>query len=178
MYPAPLRDLLLELAVSDVFQARWSVTVLEEMRRNILEKNPHIEPSKIDRTIALMNSHTRDCCVDYKESLVESIEGLKDDNDRHVVAAALTARCHAIVTRNLKDFPNEALQPYRLEAIDPDEFISAQFDLNQGLFMEAVSTVRGRLSKPAFSSDEYLSLLTRQGLVQTATLLKPLAKFI
>jgi hypothetical protein len=35
LYPAPLRDLLLRLAVVDLFRARWTETILDECFRNL-----------------------------------------------------------------------------------------------------------------------------------------------
>ncbi len=178
LYPAPLRDLLLELAVADLYQARWSSIVLDEMTRNILKNRPDIPPKRLERTVSLMNRHTRDCLVDIPQSLIESIEGLPDVDDRHVVAGAIQSRSHAIITRNLKDFPARAISAYRLEAIDPDRFLSAQYTLNQGGFMECARTVRARLKKPEITVDKYLSILIRNGLVETAGLLRTMSQFI
>lgn len=172
LYPAPLRDILLELAVSDLFQARWSLFVLDEMKRNILKNRPDLSKDRLDKTIELMNAHCRDCITDIPESLVESIYGLPDHNDRHVVAGALISRSHAIVTWNLKDFPKANLDEYRLEPIDPDTFLEAQFDLDNGRFLECISRVRKRLKFPEKTVDEYLSTLIQQRLVKTATKLK------
>ena len=40
LYPAPLRDLLVRLANTEVVRARWSETILDECFRNILEQRP------------------------------------------------------------------------------------------------------------------------------------------
>lgn len=172
LYPAPLRDILLELSVSDLFQARWSWYVLDEMKRNIMKNRPDLNEEKLDKTIELMNANCRDYITEIPESLIESIYGLPDLNDRHVVAGALISRSHAIVTWNLKDFPKPSLNKYRLEPIDPDTFLEAQFDLDNGRFLECISRVRKRLKFPAKTVDEYLSTLIQQRLVKTATKLK------
>lgn len=172
LYPAPLRDILIELAVSDLFQARWSLLILDEVKRNILKNRPDLSDDKIYRTIELMNSHTRDCMTDIPESLVEAIDGLPDNDDRHVVAGAIISRSHAIVTWNLRDFPKVVLDKYRLEPIDPDVFLEAQFDLDNGRFLECISRVRKRLKYPEKTVDEYLSTLIQQRLVKTAAKLK------
>lgn len=36
LYPAPLRDLLLHLALTDLFHAKWSDVIHEEWIRNVL----------------------------------------------------------------------------------------------------------------------------------------------
>lgn len=35
-YPAPLRDLILQLSFSGLFQARWSAEIDDEWKRNLL----------------------------------------------------------------------------------------------------------------------------------------------
>ena len=63
------------------------------------------------------------------ESLIPTIT-LPDQNDRHVVAAAILGHADAIVTSNLKHFPADALAPYGIEAQHPDDFIMNQLRLN------------------------------------------------
>jgi hypothetical protein len=46
-----------------------------------------------------------------------------DPKDRHVVAAAVKAGAHVIVTSNLRDFPAAALSDWGIEAQHPDEFL-------------------------------------------------------
>ncbi len=40
LYPAPLRDLLIRLAVKHLFQAKWSDEILDEAFRSILKRRP------------------------------------------------------------------------------------------------------------------------------------------
>jgi hypothetical protein len=40
LYPAPLRDLLMELALTDLFRARWSEEIHKEWIRNVLKNRP------------------------------------------------------------------------------------------------------------------------------------------
>ena len=177
LYDAPLRDLLLEMAVADLFQARWSIQVLEELRRVFAKERPDIGPAAVDRLIELMNAHVRDSLVDCPPALTKAIT-LPDKEDRHVVAAALQSRAHAIVTWNLRDFPADVLASYRLEAIDPDAFLLAQWDLDQGRFMSCVATVRRRLHRPAVDANRYIDILIRHGLVGTGARLREVADFI
>lgn len=37
LYPAPLRDLLMHLAMTDLFRAKWSDDIHEEWMRNVLK---------------------------------------------------------------------------------------------------------------------------------------------
>ena len=42
LYPAPLRDLLIRLARKNVFQARWTDQILDEVFRNIAKNRPDL----------------------------------------------------------------------------------------------------------------------------------------
>lgn len=68
--------------------------------------------------------------VDY-EMLKTSFEGsLPDQDDVHVLAAAVKCRASIIVAENLKDFPDKVLLDLNLEAITSDEFIANTIDLS------------------------------------------------
>ena len=62
------------------------------------------------------------------EALVPGIE-LPDPDDRHIVAAAVRGRADLIVTENLRDFPDETLLLWDLEAQSLDGFLLDQLDL-------------------------------------------------
>jgi len=66
----------------------------------------------------------------------------------------------------------------RIEAVDPDAFLYAQLGLEPAIFCTAVRKVRVRLQKPPYTVDDYLSTLTRQGLVATVSELRRFAAFI
>lgn len=39
LYPAPLRDLLMHLAMTDLFKAKWTEQIHQEWMRNVLNDN-------------------------------------------------------------------------------------------------------------------------------------------
>lgn len=125
LYPAPLRDLLLQLATAQIFRAKWTERIHDEWIDNLLRARADLTRPQLDRTRRKMNSAVRDCLVTGYETLIPTIE-LPDDSDRHVVAAAISARADAIVTFNLRHFPTAKLTPYNLEAIHPDDFLAYQ----------------------------------------------------
>lgn len=165
LYPAPLRDLLLELSTEGIFRARWTDQIHEEWIGHVLEKNPHITAAQLTRTRTLMNQAVPDCLVTGYESLIASLK-LPDPDDRHILAAAIVARAGAIVTFNVRDFPDEVLDTYGIEALHPDDFLIYQFDLAPAAVIRAIKTVRMRLKHPPMDVDEYLACLTRQRLPQ------------
>ena len=88
MYPAPLRDFLMVLAVNDIFKARWSQQVHQEWITAVLRNRPDISSMQLERTRTLMNSHIPEALVDNFEHLIAGLS-LPDPDDRHVLAAAI-----------------------------------------------------------------------------------------
>ena len=166
LYPAPLRDLLLELAVSDLFRARWTARVHDEWTRALLRSRPDLTAERLERTRRLMDAHVRDVLVTGFEDLVPFLE-LPDPGDRHVLAAAIRAEADIIVTANLKDFPASSLAPHGLKAEHPDAFLVRLCGRWPFRFVEALHRVRGRLRHPPLSRDEHFRTLRRSGLRAT-----------
>jgi predicted nucleic acid-binding protein len=177
LYPAPLRDLLLELAVADLYRVKWSDAVHEEWIRAVLQNRHDLTRAQLERTRDLMNAHARDALVTGFEQLIDVLE-LPDPDDCHVLAAAIKGRADLIVTVNLKDFPAEKLDPWGIEAQHPDEFLTHQFHLSQPAFLQAVKTVRLRLKNPSKSVEDYLDTLRAQGLLATVKAIEPFDQFI
>jgi predicted nucleic acid-binding protein len=176
LYPAPLRDLLLWLALTDLYRAKWSTDIHEEWIRNVLKERPELKV-KLARTRELMDCHARDCLVDGYKELIPGLT-LPDPDDRHVLAAAIRSGAAVIVTFNLKDFPASALTPYGIEAQHPDDFIAHLLDLAPGLVCGAVKRHRASLKNPQKTIVEYLDTLSKQSLPQTASTLRDFAQLL
>jgi len=172
MYPAPLRSLLMYLALSGQFRARWSDDIHDEWIRNLLGTRADLSRAQLDKVRNLMDQHVPGALVTNYKPLIPSIK-LPDENDRHVVAAAIQTRAEAIVTFNLKDFPDKALNKYSIKAIHPDDFITDLMELDIGCVLQAVSRHRASLKNPPFSANDYLDCLLKQKLPETVARLTP-----
>ena len=177
LYPAPLRDFLMELALTDLFRAKWTDAIHDEWMRNALDDRPDIKPERLLRTQQLMDSNVRDALVIGYEFLIPTLS-LPDENDRHVLAAAIHSQASVIVTFNLKDFPEESLAQYHIKVTHPDDFIADLFDIDAAKVLQAAGTHRQRLKNPKKTVEEYLDTLLKQGLPQTVNLLRGMATAI
>ena len=166
LYPAPLRDLLMQFAVDDLFAARWTADIHAEWIEALLRREPHRERARLERTAALMDEATRDALVTGHHALIPCLD-LPDPDDRHVLAAAIVGRCDVVVTANTRDFPAPALAPYGIEAVHPDAFLARQIDRDPEAFLRSVRRVRARLRAPPLSAEQHLAVLERQGLTKT-----------
>lgn len=171
LYPAPLRDLLMRLATTGLFRARWTDRIHDEWIRNVLKDRLDLTLAQLNRTRQLMDSSCHDCLVSGYEGLIDHLQ-LPDSDDRHVLAAAIRCGADAIITFNLKDFPETELQKYGIEAIHPDDFVINNIDLNVAKVLEAARKHRASLKNPVTDVDTFLDTLLKQGLPQTVEVLR------
>ena len=172
LYPALLRNILIQLATTELFRARWSETIHDEWSRSLLADKPDIALEAIARLRRLMNEAVPDGLVTGHEALIEKLS-LPDPSDRHVLAAAIRARASVIVTLNTRDFPPAALRGHGIEAQHPDIFVTRLLDRSPAIVIEAMQTVRGRLKNPPLDVEVFLERTRMQGLRDTATALAP-----
>lgn len=170
LYPAPLRDCLMRLALTGLFRARWSNEIHDEWIRNVLANRPDLTRERLERTRDLMDAHAGDCLVTGYEPLVPAL-ALPDEGDRHVLAAAIVGRADVIVTFNLKDFPEAALRPFDVAARHPDEFVCDLLDLDAAAVAGAVRAQRASLKNPPRTAADLLQTLRENGLVKATDLL-------
>ncbi len=158
LFPQLLRDVLVSLAASRAFEARWSRQIHQEWTRNVLKHRPDIVPATLDSVCALMNENVPDCLVTGFEPQIETLQ-LSDKDDRHVLAAAIHSQSRFIVTLNLKDFPAPILTPHGIEAIAPDPFLCLILRDKPEKALTALSKQRRRFQKPPLSPAEFLVAL-------------------
>lgn len=140
--PMPLADTLLRLAEEpSIFVPRWSKGILDELHRVLAVKFGYTTV-QADRRISVMRKHFEEAEVVGYEDLIPSMTN--QEKDRHVLAAAVRAGAHCIVTYNLRDFPPESVRPYEIEVLSPDEFLNNQYHLNSALIMEKI-VAQGKL---------------------------------
>ncbi len=168
LYPAPLRDLLMRLALTDLFQARWTDQIHDEWTRNLLANRPELTAESLARCRQMMDEHVPDCLVTGYESLIPTLS-LPDADDRHVLAAAIHGGASLIITYNLSDFPASAFGQFEIEAVHPDEFIIRNWDQSPDSVLDAARRQRAGLKRPPRSAAEYLATLEQCRLSETAS---------
>jgi predicted nucleic acid-binding protein len=166
LYPSSLRDLLIRVARAGIVQARWSDQILDEVFRSIQANRSDLDPVALSRTRELMNQALPGARVKGHEMLISGLS-LPDADDRHVLAAAIRAGAQAIVTFNLKDFPETALAPFDIEPKHPDDFLLNCIDISSSMVMQVITEQAGDYNKPAVSVPELFAALRGQGLVQS-----------
>jgi predicted nucleic acid-binding protein len=171
LYPAPLRDLLLQLACEGLFRAKWTHEIQDEWTRNLLRDRPDLDPRALARTRQLMDRAIPGALVRGHEALIEGL-ALPDPDDRHVLAAAIRGHAQVIVTFNVRDFPANVLKKHGVKAMHPDKFVGGWINRAPEAVCRAVQQCLRRLKHPPLTPDDYISCLARQGLDATASFLK------
>lgn len=59
LYPAPLRDLLMHLAITDLYRAKWTNEIHEEWITSVLSKRKDLQRHFLESTRDKMNLNVR-----------------------------------------------------------------------------------------------------------------------
>lgn len=170
LYPGSLRDLLVRLGQSRLFQAKWTDQILDEAFSAIIRDQPELT-DKLGRTRELMNNAIADAQVTGYEPLIEGLE-LPDAADRHVLAAAIVCNAQVIVTANLRHFPDELLAPFDIEAQSPDEFVMNVLELAPARVIGVIKDQARALTRPETTFEELLERLREVGLPRTVAAIR------
>jgi len=159
LYPAWLRDALLRMVETDVFQVRCSERILDEAQRNLKANRPDLTPADIDGTFQDIREF-----FEGEGAMVSGYEPLElvmsnDPKDRHVLAAAVVGRADVIVTENLEDFPEAARKTYNIGAQCPDDFLCNQWELDEEAMMDVIDQWIADLSSPPLTLGQLLQKL-------------------
>lgn len=171
LYPFHLRNIVVQIAVDRLVDARWTDEIHDEWVRNLVADVPGIPIERLQVTRRLMNDALPDATVVDYQAHIEAIT-LPDAGDRHVVAAAITAGASVILTWNLRDFPTRELKKHGLVPQTPDDFLTDLYEKAPDLTVATLANARRNLSKTRVSASDFIDILRNQKLGQLATSLK------
>jgi len=176
-YGARLRSLILHLAQTKLFRARWSDAVHEEWVGNLLKNRPDLTAGDLAKTRRMMDAAVLDALVTGYEPLVAAMD-LPDPDDRHALAAAVACRASCIVMFNLTDFPPDRLAPHGLHAVHPDDFLLDIESIDPAAFADAVREDLDHYRAPPLDLPEYVAALLRAGVPRIAEQIGKLAPIL
>jgi predicted nucleic acid-binding protein len=158
LYPLPLRDMLLRVAETGLYEPRWSERILYEVRRNLIAKRGATDT----QADGLLNAMRRAFdTAGVPEPAIERLESVmtNDPKDRHVLATAVAANAQVIITLNLKHFPGNACEPFEIEPLHPDAFLLDLHSLDSNTAFEVVERQAAALARPPMTVEELLDRL-------------------
>ena len=159
MFPMYLRDILLRCARAGCYLPYWSQEILDGATRNLVitGKMTVERAMKLEATIKAA----------FPEAMIEVPDGLAEvmtnhPRDRHVLAAAVTAKANIIVTSNLKDFKEKDLRSWNIKAKHPDTFLTHLYDFDPDSILQVIQRWSQDLKKPPLTFVELLDLLNKE----------------
>lgn len=135
-----MRSVLLGVARAGVFTPLWSARILEEWARAARKLGPEGEVQARSE-IAMLRVSWPKAEIKIPESLEKRLY-LPDQNDIHVLAAAIAGSADGILTVNAKDFPRHILAEEGVTRNDPDSFLFGIWQTQPELVAKVVEDVR------------------------------------
>ncbi|HSI51025.1 MAG TPA: PIN domain-containing protein [Ideonella sp.] len=178
LFPLGVCDALMSVGKTELFAPKWTARIDDEWTRSLA--------AQYSRPVQDFHARREDMHLAYPDwevpeaawSPLVAALALPDENDRHVLAAAIAGHADCIVTMNLKDFPASVLGAHGIEAVHPDEFLIHQFELDQVRVLTAFKQMRMRRRNPAFTPQMFADAMERNQLLAVARLLRDAADLI
>lgn len=164
LYPSVLRALVLGCAKRGAFLPLWSERILEEWRR-AAHKN-EIGPMA-QTEIALLRADWRGAEVDVSGVPLADLH-LPDENDRHVLAAAIAGQADELLTANTGDFPTRVLARHGVLRRHPDEFLLELARGDAGMMGDVIDRVHADAEAMKGEGVNRRKMLQRCGLPRLA----------
>lgn len=162
LFPAAPRDTLLRATEAALFQPCWSEEILQELARNLIA-DAGLREDQARRLLAAIRRRFPYASVTGYEMLIDNVTN--HPKDRHVLAAAVSARAQVIVTNNLRHFPASALDPFGIQAQSADSFLLDLFEAHQESIIRIIHRQAAALVHPPVTVEALVDLLA----VQTPT---------
>lgn len=170
-----LKNLLLRLAQSGMFEPVWADYIGQEWRRNASRVWAVPEDD-----IAIQWQDMQAAFPRADMGIVNEFEtGLSksDPKDWHVIAAGRAALAQfrgqsvCILTRNLRDFNRSELRLLGLSLFDPDQFLIKCYELNPDLFMQLLALIPDDAVKIGRPREPLETVLKRERLFRLNSLI-------
>ncbi len=124
LIPRTLRDYIVYAAKAGALQLHWSQPILDEMSRNLVAKFGFTPDDAAELELRLTEYLPR-ALIEVRRRDTQVVAKVEmDAKDRHVVAAALSAKATILVTNNTRHFPADWLTEHRIELLTPGEILT------------------------------------------------------
>ncbi|WP_117214717.1 PIN domain-containing protein [Allorhizocola rhizosphaerae] len=171
LYSRVLRDYLLYAADQEIIAITWSPQILAETTDHLTRNVAGFDNAAAQRLVRAMNHAFPYAEInpgpEHLQMLAEV--SLPDENDRHVLAAALAAEATVLCTSNTKDFPASIADPFGIDVVTPDQLLSRLVDEFQPQMLaahqKAVASLNGA------TDESTVRALGRAGASKTAALM-------
>jgi hypothetical protein len=165
LYPFHLRNIVVQIAVDRLVDARWTDEIHDEWIRSVVATMPAIPIERLQITQRLMNDALPGAMVTGYQRHIQTVT-LPDPDDRHVVAAGIAGGASIVLTWNLRDFPAREMKKHGLRRQTPDAFLVGLCDQAPDLTLASLANARRNLSKTRVSASDFVNIVKNQGLIR------------
>lgn len=161
LYPRVLRDYLLYAMTYGLIRVLWSTRILDELVTHLRANIAGFDQQAGQRLIAGMNGtfpNSQITATDDAAAAVAHIE-LPDEDDRHVLAAAVSAEVDILCTDNIKHFPPQVMAAVGIEVLSADALLSR---LTQDYRTDMLNVHRTTVARLQHATDESTILALRR----------------
>ncbi len=166
LYPTVMREVLLGVARTGLFEPLWSQRILDEWSRAAIKLGPAGQ-AQADAEIALVSAQWPKARVTPAAGVQDRL-WLPDKSDVHVLAAAIAGHADVIVTLNAKDFPRNILAEEGVSRADPDTFLMGFAQAEPERVMQVVSAVHAEANRLSDRDWDLRALLKKARLPRLA----------
>ncbi|MFT4233984.1 MAG: PIN domain-containing protein [Microbacterium sp.] len=168
LYSRVLRDYLLYAAAQGVLDIRWSAAILAEVVEHLAENVAGFDVAAGARLVAAMNGAFPSAEAEPDGDAEAAVSDLPvpDEDDRHVLAAAVAVDADVLCTDNLRDFPDDAMVEVGIRLMSADALLTLLVTEFPDGMLAAHRLAVSRLSNA--TDDSTLAALRRAGASNTA----------
>lgn len=171
LYSRVLRDYLLYATTRGVLEIRWSAEILAEVVEHLTENIAGFDTAAGERLVVAMNGAFPAAEVEPDAGAVKLVAKLRlpDEDDRHVLAAAVAVEADVLCTDNLKDFPTDAMDEVGIQLMSSDALLSLLVTEFADGMLEAHHLAVSRFT--GATDESTLAALRRAGAIKAAGLM-------
>jgi predicted nucleic acid-binding protein len=171
-YSRVLRDFLLYSATEGIISITWSSAILDEVVEHLADNIIGFNQESGAVLTEAMNDAYPLAQIDPRPEDYSRLANiaLPDEDDRHVLAAAVAADADIICTANTKDFPEVVTQPLGLCVMTPDALLSTLIEQHSTEMLRVLNRSVAKLNGATDKST--INALKAAGALNAAVLLE------
>lgn len=171
LYSRVVRDYLLYAMTRRIIRVHWSAAILHETVEHLSQNIDGFTVESGRRLVTAMNGTFPNSEVAPTAEDLKAVAELTlpDEDDRHVLAAAVAAEADVLCTDNIKHFPPEAMAAIGIEALTADGLLTTLVEEFEGDMLSAHRLTVSRL--PGATDDSTIAALRRANVSHAADLM-------
>ena len=154
LFSIELTDLFLTFAKRRLIRLHWSSTIVDEVRRSLLN-SARLSPDAVEHRIAAMQRALPDAQAHIADESPKYL-GVAS-SDRHVLALAVSVRADSIITLNIRDFSSTYCQSFGVGVLSPDDVLTQIVTEDSLGVSVALQEIADRRQQPSMTIGELLS---------------------